>query len=106
MSQSDAVVGSVVDERDRDRLVVRVDGEVAQLGYEVDGARLLLIHTEVPPSLGGRGIGGVLVRAAVERAAAQRLTIVPWCPFARRWLRDHPEAAATVTVDYRSEPPQ
>lgn len=106
MSQSDAVVGSVVDERDRDRLVVRVDGEVAQLGYEVDGARLLLIHTEVPPSLGGRGIGGLLVRGAVERAAAQRLTIVPWCPFARRWLREHPEAAVGVTVDYRSEPPR
>lgn len=106
MGQSDAVVGSVVDERDRERLVVRVDGVVAQLGYEVDGARLLLIHTEVPPSLGGRGIGGLLVRAAVERAAAQSLTIVPWCPFARRWLRDHPEAAAGVTVDYGSEPPQ
>jgi len=106
MSQSDAVVGSVVDERDQDRFVVRVDAEVAQLVYKVDGERLLLIHTEVPHALGGRGLGGLLVRAAVERAAAQRLLIVPWCPFARRWLRDHPEAAAGVTVDYRSEPPR
>jgi uncharacterized protein len=106
MSQSDAEVGSVVDERDQDRFVVRVDGEVAQLLYEVDGERLLLIHTEVPHSLGGRGLGGLLVRAAIERAAAERLTIVPWCPFARRWLRDHPEASVGVTVDYRSEPPR
>jgi len=31
--------------------------------------------------------------------------VVPLCPFARRWLEQHPEAAATVNVDW-GEPPE
>ena len=51
--------------------------------------RLILVHTEVPEHLAGRGIGGSLVRAALDRAASDHLTIVPRCPFARRWLKNH-----------------
>ena len=96
--------GSVVDAGGESRLVLREGGEVAQLLYEVDGDRLLLIHTEVPESLGGRGIGARLVRAAVEKAIAQGLTIVPWCPFARRWLGEHPDVAAGAAIDWKAVP--
>jgi predicted GNAT family acetyltransferase len=60
----------------------------------------VLVHTEVPEQLGGRGIGGQLVRAALEWAARDGLVIVPWCPFARKWLTDHPEATAAVGIDW------
>jgi hypothetical protein len=40
--------------------------------------------------------------AALERAAAEGLTVVPRCPYARKWLQDHPDAAAGVTVDWQS----
>ena len=103
MTQPDAP-GSVVDAGEESRLVLREGGEVAQLVYEVDGDRLLLIHTEVPESLGGRGIGARLVRAAVDKAIAQSLTIVPWCPFARRWLAEHPDVAAGVPIDWKAVP--
>ena len=93
---------SVRDDRDRHRFVVEADGGVAHLDYEIASDRLTLIHTEVPDELGGRGIGGQLVRAAVARAAAEGLTIVPKCPFARRWLRRHPDVAATVSIDWRT----
>jgi predicted GNAT family acetyltransferase len=91
---------SVRDDRDRHRFVVEVDGSVAHLDYEVASDRLTLIHTEVPHALSGGGIGGQLVRAAVARAAAEGLTIVPRCPFARRWLRGHPDVAATASIDW------
>src|SRR5262249_35231545 len=67
--------------------------------------RLVLLHTEVPAALGGRGLGGRLVRAAVERASGEGLTVVPLCPFARTWLERHPDVAENVTVDW-GEPPE
>ena len=88
----------VVDDAAHDRFVLTQDGALAELVYCRDGDRLILLHTEVPERLRGRGIGGRLVRAAVEWAAADGLTVVPSCPYARRWLRDHPDAAATVGV--------
>jgi uncharacterized protein len=94
----------VVDDPEHERFVLEWHGATAFLEYEVDDGRLLLIHTEVPQSLVGRGIGGRLVHAGVDRAGQDGLTVVPWCPFARRWLRDHADAAATVTIDW-SRPP-
>lgn len=68
--------------------------------YRLNGKRLVLIHTGVPEALAGRGVGGVLVSAAVDRAAREGLTIVPLCPFARSWLERHPDAAARAVIDW------
>jgi predicted GNAT family acetyltransferase len=62
----------------------------------------VLIHTETPDELEGRGIGSALVRAALDAAAAAGLTLVPRCPFAREWLERHPEEAARVQIDWPS----
>lgn len=78
--------------------------ERAQLLYRIEPGRLVLRHTEVPESMGGRGIGGQLVRTALETARAEQLTVAPWCEFARTWLEQHPEATAGVEIDW-SPPP-
>ena len=57
----------VVDEPQHDRFRYTEDGVDAQLLYRAEGGKLILVHTEVPDALGGRGIGGRLVRAAAER---------------------------------------
>jgi len=95
----------VVDRADEGRLTITEDGRTAELVYERDGDRLVLVHTGVPDELGGRGLGGRLVRAAVELAARDHLVVAPWCPFARRWLREHPEALGDVAVDWSWRPP-
>ncbi len=95
----------VVDLPAEDRFSVRSEGSEAELVYRVSGDRLLLLHTEVPEALGGRGIAGQLVRAAVRRAESDHLTIVPWCPYARRWLKEHPDEAGGVGVDFKTPPP-
>jgi uncharacterized protein len=81
------------------RFELVVDGELAELVYRRRADRLVLIHTEVPEALGGHGLGGLLVAAAVSRAAAENLTVVPVCPFARSWLERHPDEVARVKVD-------
>ena len=80
------------------RFVLEQDGAIAELVYRREPGGLVLVHTGVPDQLGGRGIGGRLVRAAAQRAADEHLTIVPECPFARRWLSDHPEVTGTIAV--------
>lgn len=96
----------VVDVPDESRFVVRHNGTEAELVYHVRGGRLVLLHTEVPDEMSGQGIGGHLVRAALRRAQTDRLTLVPWCPFARRWLKEHPDAAAGVSIDWETPPPE
>jgi predicted GNAT family acetyltransferase len=98
VTATDHPTGAIADQGDR--FVFAEDGSVAELTYMLQGERLILLHTDVPLSLGGRGIGGTLVRAAVERAAKDGLTIVAWCAFARQWLEDHPDVAGTVTIDW------
>ena len=95
---------AITDERGDHRFVYRADGAEAQLVYRRNGKRLILVHTEVPDELGGRGIGGRLVQAAVDVARAYSWTIVPWCPFARKWLENHPDNVDGVVIDW-SEPP-
>src|SRR5690606_26751055 len=73
-----------VDDREGGRFVYVEDGVEAELLYRARDGRLILVHTEVPDQLGGRGIGGRLVRTAVERAARTGETTAPWCPYARR----------------------
>ena len=49
---------------------------------------------------------GQLVEAALAKARAEHLTIVPWCPYAREWLKQHPDQFSGVTVDFKTRPPK
>ena len=96
---------TVRDDRPQERFVFEKDGEVGELAYEIDGARLFLLHTEVADALRGQGVAGQLVNAAVSRAIGDGLTVVPWCPYARQWLREHPDVAGSVAVDWSTPRP-
>jgi uncharacterized protein len=90
----------VTDNQAESRFELDTDGHVAELMYRRNGKRLVLIHTDVPVELEGRGIGGRLVVAAIDRAAREGLTVVPLCPFARSWLERHADQSARVTIDW------
>lgn len=92
----------VRDDTERNRLVIQDEGVEAELTYRQRAGRLILIHTGVPDVLGGRGVGGRLVRSAIEKARDEHLTVVPLCPFARRWLGEHPAEATGVSIDWET----
>jgi uncharacterized protein len=96
----------VVDNPGQSRFEVHVEGRTGELTYQLDGSRLTLIHTGVPDELEGRGLAGQLVRAAVARARREQLTIVPWCPYARQWLRKHPDETEGIDIDWKTPPPE
>lgn len=88
----------VVDNPGASRFELTVDGHLAELTYRRRKDRVVLVHTGVPSELEGKGLGGVLVTAAVDDAAARGHAVEPECAFARRWLERHPEVAERVTV--------
>jgi len=92
----------VTDNQAKSRFEIRIGWHLAELIYHRNGDRLALIHTEVPEELERHGIGGRLVTAAVDRAAGEGLTIVPYCPFARRWLERHSDVADRVAIDWQA----
>src|SRR5262245_8254145 len=78
------------DNRTESRFELTRDGQTAILVYERTPKSLVLVHTEVPPALRGHHLGEALVRAGVDAARAEGLSIIATCPFAREYLRKHP----------------
>lgn len=78
------------------RFTAEVDGHQAELVYRLDAARLIIEHTGVPQAIGGRGVAGALVRAALEYARAQGLRVVPACSYSEEYIRRHPQYADLV----------
>lgn len=85
---ADAVV--VGDEPSRSRFEVRVDGELAGFAqYERGPHEISFVHTEIDPRFAGRGLGGRLVRSALDASRASGLAVLPFCPFVRSFIEGH-----------------
>jgi predicted GNAT family acetyltransferase len=52
---------------------------------------MTITHTGVPPSIGGRGIAGDLMRAALQTALNNRWKVLAACSYAARYIAEHPE---------------
>ncbi|HEY0297385.1 MAG TPA: GNAT family N-acetyltransferase [Bordetella sp.] len=70
-----------------------VDGHLCELDYRLDGNRMAILHTGVPPQVGGRGIAADLTRAALDLARSRGWQVLPLCSYAAAYLRRHPEYA-------------
>ena len=79
-----------------------MDGHVAFLIYNIIAYKIMLIHTEVPESIGGRGIGGQLAQAALKYARARQLTVILLCPFVIDYLKRHQEYLPLIDAAYRA----
>ena len=76
---------------ERRRFVTEVDGHEAYVEYEIEGGAMIITHTIVPAAIGGRGIAGQLVRAALDYVRSEGLKVVPRCSYADTWMHRHPD---------------
>ena len=92
----------VVDVPERGRFEILLGDRVVGLAsYHVDGTTMTLPHTEVDPSVGGRGIGTALVKGVLDAARERGLTVLPYCSFIRHYIQQHPEEMDLVAADDR-----
>ena len=85
-----ATAADVRDNREASRFEIATDGEAAFLNYVRKADSLILVHTEVPEALQGRGLAHVLAAAGLDTARREGLRVVAQCPFVRSYLRAHP----------------
>jgi uncharacterized protein len=85
------MTGTLRDNAALGRYELDVGGETANLYYRMAPGVITLAHTEVPPALGGRGIGSEMVREVLADVRARGLKVVPTCPFVSAYMGKHPE---------------
>lgn len=73
------------------RFSVEVDGHTGYVDYERVGDAIEITHTVVPTAIGGRGLAGELVRAALDFARDAGLKVRPRCSYADAWMHRHAE---------------
>jgi hypothetical protein len=73
------------------RFEVGTDAEVAVLKYMRAPGVITLVHTEVPESLQGRGLGASLAHFALETAQREVLKVKVVCPFVKKYVEKHSE---------------
>jgi predicted GNAT family acetyltransferase len=81
---------------EKQRFEVQIEDSIAIADYHLQGRTITFTHTEVPPSLKGRGVGSHLVKSALEESRKQEYRVVPACPFVAYYIRRHPEYADLV----------
>ena len=92
----------VVDAPDQQRYEIVRDGTVLGFAaYQKTDRLVVFTHTEVSPSLEGQGIGGQLVRGALDHVRTLGLQVLPICPFVQAWMSRHPDYG---DLDYRHPP--
>ena len=74
-----------------DRQITAGDRRLGFAAYTRAGDRWTFTHTEVESGDGHHGLGGTLVRAALDEVRAAGGTVVPRCPFVAGWIERHPE---------------
>jgi predicted GNAT family acetyltransferase len=94
-----AATPPVTNDTAAEQFEIRTDGGTALLRYRRQGNALDLLHTEVPAAFEGQGYGAALARSALDYARAERLKVIPSCPFVARYLERHREYADLVAAD-------
>jgi predicted GNAT family acetyltransferase len=86
-------MSDIIDNKARDRFELEVESHIAATYYKIENGVITFIHTEVPPELGGKGIGSKLIKGALDRVRADGLKVIAECPFVKAYIEKHAEYA-------------
>lgn len=86
----------------RKRYEIFEDGQqVGMATYRLGSGSIDFIHTEVDRDHGGRGLAGILVRAALDDARARHLAALPHCPYVAKYIGEHADEYLSLVPEER-----
>ena len=82
----------IVDVPEQRRYEVRAASHVVgHTRYARQGESIALLHTEIDPSMEGKGVGSRLAATVLADATSRGLAVVVRCPFIAAYVRRHPQ---------------
>ena len=90
----------ILDNPEKKRFEAPIEVKIAFIEYIRAKDAIYLTHTEVPESLGGRGIGSALVKEVLQQIEGEGLLLAPLCPFVAGYLKKHPEWQRLLAKGY------
>lgn len=92
----------VVDNPDQRHFEVFVGDELAGWSsYAELGHAHVFTHTEIDARFAGQGLGSVLIARALDAMRARGRSVVPLCPFVRRFIATHDAYRDLVPEEFR-----
>ena len=96
MTSISDVAPVIVDNVDRDRYELLLDGEVAgYVTYHRSEGHLHIASTVTLPPHRGQGLASQLVEHVIDDARRDGLSVTTGCWFVQDWLAAHPEGASS-----------
>ncbi|GAA4834345.1 hypothetical protein GCM10023354_12400 [Garicola koreensis] len=95
----------VLNNEEKTRFEITVDGEPAGFADYRQAPREVrsFLKTEVDPAYRGQGLGGQLIKAALDSTRDSGLGVLPYCPAFQSFITKNPEYLDLVPQDRRAE---
>jgi hypothetical protein len=86
-------VSDVIQNQDLERFELVIDGQLAGFSaYTLTDDTITFTHTEILPNQREHGLGGRLVRDALDQVREHTdYRVVAQCPFVAKWMSEHPD---------------
>ena len=72
------------------RFEMKVEYYTAIIEYKEAPGKIILIHTEVPPELEGKGVATAIIEKTLNYIEKNQYKLIPLCPFVVAYLKRHP----------------
>ncbi len=92
-------MSDVIQNQELDRFDLVLDGELEGFtAYQIVGNELIFTHTEILRQEREHGLGGRLVREALDQVRDHTdYRVVAQCPFVAKWMSEHPDYQDLLT---------
>jgi hypothetical protein len=71
---------------------LQIGNHTAYIEFEKTEASILdLLHTQVPETLTGQGVGSKVVEGALNYCKENGLKVIPTCSFVKKYIKNNPQ---------------
>ena len=89
---------TIIDNKAAHQYELHAEGHIAVITYHLHQGAIELEHTVVPEALGGKGIGSVMAKYALEAATNAHLKVIATCPFIKSYIDRHPQYQSLIAT--------